>query len=236
MKIGTLYGVGVGPGDPELITLKAINILKKVDMVFAASSTKNTYSLAAQIISPYLREEASLVHMKFPMTREKGVLKAAWEKNAREVVEILRDGKDVAFVTIGDTMTYSTFGYILKTIQQGYPGINIKIIPGITSYQAAAAAAAVILAEGEESFTVISGALGAKKPKGVIKHTDNVAMLKVYRNYREIMDVIDELDLMDRSVLVSRCGLNGEQIIRDLKGILDSTPSYLTLLLVSKKK
>ena len=235
MNNGTLFGIGVGPGDPDLITLKAAKVLKQVDVVFAAASTKNGYSLAEEIASTHLKEGVRLVRLGFPMTRDTERLQTAWEENARMVVYALRKGKDAAFVTIGDPMIYSTFGYIMRTIREKYPDVPIEIIPGITSYQAAAAAAGEILAEAEESFTVISGALGAKKLRKVIDNTDRVVMLKVYREYKEIMDVLDQLDLLMGSVLVSRCGLDGERIVRNLEDGIDSVPPYLSLLLISKR-
>ena len=235
MNNGTLFGIGLGPGDPDLITLKAAKILRQVDIVFAAASTKNGYSLAEEIASAHLKGEVPLVRLGFPMTRDRKKLRTAWEENASKVIHTLRKGKDAAFVTIGDPMTYSTFGYIMRTIREKYPDVPIEIIPGITSYQAAAAAAEEILAEAEESFTVISGALGAKKLREVIDHTDRVVMLKVYREYKEIMDVLDQLHLIRGSVLVSRCGLDGERIIRNLEDGIDSAPPYLSLLLISKK-
>jgi len=235
MNNGTLFGIGIGPGDPDLITLKAAKILRRVDVVFAAASTKNGYSLAEEIASTHLKEGVSLVRLGFPMTRDTEKRRTAWEENAREMVYALGKGKDAAFVTIGDPMTYSTFGYIMRTIRKRYPDIPIEIIPGITSYQAGAAAAGEVLAEAEESFTVISGALGAKKLREVIDYTDRVVMLKVYREYKEIMDVLDQLDLIKGSVLVSRCGLDGERIVRNLEKGIEPAPPYLSLLLISKK-
>ncbi len=132
-------------------------------------------------------------------------------------------------------MTYSTFGYIMHTIKEAYPDITVKVIPGITSYQSGAAAAGHILAEAEESFTVISGALGAENLKQVINHTDNVVILKVYRNYKEIMDTLDELGLKGKATLISRCGLKDEEIVHDLEQRLDTVPPYLSTLLIKKK-
>jgi precorrin-2/cobalt-factor-2 C20-methyltransferase len=93
----------------------------------------------------------------------------------------------------------------------------------------------VILAEGEESFTVISGALGSENLKKVIESTDTVVMLKVYRNYKEIFETLRELDLTDRSVLISKCGLEGEEVFQDINERPDSLPPYLSLLLIKKK-
>ena len=235
MKCGTLYGIGVGPGDPELITVKAAKILKEVAVVFAPVSTRNSYSLAVDIASPHLAEGVPVESLGFPMTKDKEQLESAWRDNARRVVDTVRKGKEVAFITLGDPMTYSTFGYIMQTIKESYPDVPVMIVPGITSYHAAAASAGRVLAEGEESFTVISGALGAERLKEAIHHTDNLVMLKVYRNHRGIIDTLNQLDLTDRSIFISRCGLDGEEVIRDLKEFPDTALSYLSLLLIRKR-
>ena len=236
MKIGTLHGIGVGPGDPELLTLKAVKILNRVDMVFAASSTKNDHSLAVNIASQYLRKDVPVKLLGFPMTLEKKELISAWGKNAQQVIDVLKKGQNAAFLTLGDPMTYSTFGYLMQTIKEMDSDIAVKIIPGITSFQAGAAAAGKVLTEAEESFTVISGALGAKNLKQVINHSDNVVILKVYKNYKEIMDTLDNLDLKKNATLISRCGLKGEEIIYDLEQRSDAVPPYFSLLLINKKR
>ncbi|MBW2030071.1 MAG: precorrin-2 C(20)-methyltransferase [Deltaproteobacteria bacterium] len=234
MTAGTLYGIGAGPGDPQLITLKALEILKRVKFVFAASSTRNTYSLAVGIVSPFLGEDVSVELVGFPMTHNKTELRAAWRDNARKILKHLRKGKDAAFVTLGDPMTYSTFGYILQTIRETDPDVPIKIIPGITSYQAAAAAAGRVLAEAEESFTVVSGAMGAKRLEQIIDHTDNVVMLKVYKRFDEIMDTLNRLELGEKSVLISRCGLEDEEVSQVSQYAKKSHPPYLSLLIIKK--
>jgi len=235
VKTGTLYGIGVGPGDPDLITLKAAKVLARVAIVFAAASTKNDHSLAEKIVSPHLHAKARIARLDFPMTRDRERLNQAWRENAGIVVRTLERGEDAALVTLGDPMTYSTFGYIMQTIRETKAEIPIRIIPGITSYQAASASAEWVLAEGEESFAVVSGALGAERLKGVIGQADNVVVLKVYRHYNEIMKALKELHLSEKSVLISRCGLEGEEISFDLKQRPDTHPSYLSLLLIRKK-
>ncbi len=235
MKTGTLYGIGVGPGDPDLITLKATKVLERMTIVFAAASTKNAHSLAEKIVSRHLHAGARIVRLDFPMTRDRQRLSHAWRENAKIVVSTLEKGEDAALVTLGDPMTYSTFGYIMQTIRETKADIPIRIIPGITSYQAASASAEWVLAEGEESFAVVSGALGAEKLRKVIDRTDNVVVLKVYRHYNEIIKALKELDLSENSVLISRCGLDGEEISFDLKPRPDPHPCYLSLLLIRKK-
>ena len=235
MKYGTLYGIGVGPGDPELLTLKALKRLGRVAVVFAAASSGKNYSLAVEIASPHLKEGVPVVHLGFPMTRDKKRLADAWAENGRKVAEALENGKDAAFITLGDPLTYSTFGYILETIRETYPDIPVKIIPGVTSYQAGAAAAGHILVEGDESLVVSSGVLGAERLKQIIDRADSMVILKVYRNYSEILAVLDELELADRSILISRCGQEGEEIIWNLKDRDRTPPHYMSHLIIRKR-
>lgn len=236
MTYGTFYGIGVGPGDPDLITIRAVKILHRVSMVFAAFSTKNSYSIAKGIVSAHLRKATPVRLLGFPMTRDKAALFEAWGKNARQVADVLKTGKDAAFITLGDPLTYSTFGYLLQILRENYPEIPIKVVPGITSYHAGAAAAALPLAEAEESFTVISGAMGAKKLKEFVLHTDNLVLLKVYKRFDEIKEMLASLKLAEKSVLISRCGLEDEKISRVSEYTKKNHPSYLSLLIIKNRK
>jgi precorrin-2/cobalt-factor-2 C20-methyltransferase len=231
---GTLYGIGVGPGDPELITLKALKVLQSVPHIFASCSTKNTYSLALSIVRCHLNG-AGIEHLPFPMTKDPEVLASAWEKNARRVLEVLATGSDAAFVTLGDPLTYSTFGYLLKTLKRLDPEVGIVTIPGITSYSAAAALTQIPLTEGEESFYLVSGALGAAQLKEVIDKSDNIVILKTYRYFDEIYQVLEDMDLLDRTTCISRCGLEGETIVENLRDLKGRELPYLSMVIIKKK-
>jgi precorrin-2/cobalt-factor-2 C20-methyltransferase len=233
-KIGTLYGIGVGPGDPELITLKALKVLQRVPQIFASCSSKNNYSLALNIVRCHLNG-AGIEHLPFPMTREPQILQEAWEENARRVLEVLGAGKDAAFVTLGDPLTYSTFGYLLKTLKRLNPEVPVITIPGITSYSAAAALTHTPLTEGEESFYLVSGALGAARLREVVDKSDNIVLLKTYRNFGEIYQALEELDLLDRATCISRCGLEGETVVENMRDFKGQPMPYLSMIIIKKK-
>ena len=101
-KTGTLYGIGVGPGDPDLITIKAAKILNQVDIVFAAASTKNSHSLAVNIAREHIPDSATVIRLQFPMTRDKTETRKAWKAHAQTIIEELEKGQNVAFLTLGD--------------------------------------------------------------------------------------------------------------------------------------
>jgi precorrin-2/cobalt-factor-2 C20-methyltransferase len=231
---GTLYGIGVGPGDPELITLKALKVLHRIPHIFASCSTKNSYSLALRIVRSHLNG-AGIEHLPFPMTKDARVLQEAWEYNARRVLEVLVTGVDAAFVTLGDPLTYSTFGYLLKTLKRLAPEVRIVTIPGITSYNAAAALTHIPLIEGEESFYLVSGALGAARLKEVIDKSDNIVILKTYRHFDDIYQTLEEMDLLDRTTCISRCGLEGETVVENLRDLKGRSLPYLSMIIIKKQ-
>ena len=233
---GTLYGLGVGPGDPELMTLKSMRILKSVSVVFAAASTKNTHSLAVNIARPYIPDTAQVVMLSFPMTKDKNETRKAWEKNAHIILKKLRQGKDAAFLTLGDPMTYSTFGYILKNIQILAPDIKVVSIPGITSYQAAASRVNTPLVEGEEALLIIPGTKFREKLKQISNETENIVIMKAYRNIKEIASALDDTNIFENRICISNCGLPGEEIVRDLDILSDKQPDYWTLIIAKQKK
>ncbi|MFA6010065.1 MAG: precorrin-2 C(20)-methyltransferase [Desulfobacteraceae bacterium] len=233
-KQGTLYGIGVGPGDPELMTIKAVKILAHVDVVFTASSAKNSFSLAVDIARPHLPETVDVRHLSFPMTQDKEHLKSAWRENSLAILDVLDLGKDAAFLTLGDPMTYSTFGYILQDIQELRPDLPIVTIPGITSYQAAAARMNVPLVEAEESLLLTSGAYGGGNVRKFSDCAENVVLLKAYKNVKDITRALEESDMITNSRAIKKCGRDGEEIIKDIRTLVDREPDYWTLILAKQ--
>lgn len=234
-KTGVLYGVGVGPGDPDLVTIKAVQILKKVPKIFAASSSKNDYSIAENIVKIHIGAK-DVEKLPFPMCNDKSVLLEAWETNSSRVLEILRTGIDCAFITLGDPLTYSTFSYLFKTIRRKEPNLEVVSIPGITSFQAAAAAANIPLSEGEESLVIVSGAKGGAKLKQAVQISDNVVMLKTYRQFNNIYQTLEDLDMLEQSTFVCKLGTEQQTIVSDLTELKDTSTPYLSLIIVKKNR
>jgi precorrin-2/cobalt-factor-2 C20-methyltransferase len=231
---GTLYGIGVGPGDPELIPLKAVRILSRVDVIFAAASTKNDHSQAVNIARPHIPATTKVRRLSFPMSKDPAVKQAAWQEHARTLIGELSEGRQVAFLTLGDSMTYATYGYIVKYVQMLAPHIPIVTIPGITSYQAAAARVNMPLVEGEESLLLLSGVEGGHRLRQLSACAENVVFLKAYRNTADIIQSLDEADMLATSVCVANCGLQNEEIIHDIRELAHRPPDYWTLIIAKK--
>lgn len=228
---GTLYGIGVGPGAPDLITLRAVSVLKTVPVVLAAASPKNEQSLALSIARSHLSAQARVVRLDFPMTREQSVLERAWTENARTVAEVLLSGLDAAFLTLGDPLIYSTFGYLARTLRNMEPNLPISIVPGITSYQEAAARTGTVLCEGEENLLLLSGVNTAATLAKSLSLADSAVVLKAYRNRDGICEALETTGRSAEARFASKLGLEGEMTANGLENIPE-TPHYLSLILV----
>lgn len=235
--LGTLFGIGVGPGDPELLTIKAARILKEVSHVFAASSSKNDYSLALTIVREHLPAETPVDQLAFPMTYVPDQLEDAWQANCEKVADMLEQGKNVAFLTLGDPLIFSTFIYLMRMVRRRLPEVKVTVVPGITSFQAAAACANEPLAEAEESITIVSAAKGGSRLKDVIDAVENVVLMKTYKRFPQILAQIREEGLEDHCCFVSRCGLDGQIVESDFNRLaaMDQPPHYLSLMLIKKR-
>jgi precorrin-2/cobalt-factor-2 C20-methyltransferase len=231
---GTLYGVGVGPGDPELLTIKALKALRKAEVIFAACSTKNDYSVAFDVVREHVSPETEVRALEFPMTRDSAELQAAWEINAHVVLDVLQTGRDAAFITIGDPLTYSTYGYLLRTVRQLAPDTPVETIPGITAYHAAAAKVNVPLVEGNESLTVVSGVGAPEEIRKLATDSANLVIMKSYRNFDGIMDALEALPEPRETYVVSRCGLPDEKVFKNPAGMRDGDMHYLSLVIARR--
>lgn len=232
---GLLYGIGVGPGDPELITMKAVKLLGSVDVVFAASSTKNDYSTALDIARPHMRDDVEVMQLGFPMTRDHAVLMAAWEKNAEIVASVLDEGKNAVFLTLGDPLIYSTFGYLMRTLEDSRPDLLMEVVPGITSYQGSAAHTRTILCEAGENLLLLSGVRDEAHLKEALAYADNSVILKAYKNFSSIKDALSGAEKSSETVFISRLGMEGEQIEHSIENAPER-PHYFSHLLVPKMR
>lgn len=230
-KHGTLYGVGVGPGDPELLTLKAVAVLNSVGGLFAAGSSQNTHSISWEIASPHIKSDVLMERLPFPMSKGREKRQQAYADGAAKIIEFLATGQDAAFLTLGDPLTYSTFIYLSRAVLADYPKARVEVVPGITSYQVAAANMGWPLVEAEESLMIVSGAKGGERLKVAAGLVENIVIVKAYRHFDKIKETLTELGLVDRAILVSRAGLRDEKFVCNLSEQTEQPP-YLSLILV----
>jgi precorrin-2/cobalt-factor-2 C20-methyltransferase len=233
---GTLYGIGVGPGDPELIPMKAVRILNQVHRVFAASSGQQSRSLALNVARPHIPATTPVEILPFPMSKNPEQVENAWKENAQIIIQVLQQGQDAAFLTLGDSMIFSTFGYVLNYMNKLAPKLPVKTIPGITSFQASAARLNTPLVEGDESLLVLSGVQGADRYREISDKIENIVFLKAYRNISDIVSALEETDRIDSSAGLRNCSLPDEEVIPDIRELKTKSPDYWTLIIAKQKQ
>lgn len=231
---GTFYGIGVGPGDPELLTIKAANILKTVDVIIAPKTEKKEGSVAFNIAKPYLRDDIETVYQVFPMVRGFADNSGdAWEKNKDEIIALLDAGKNVAFLTLGDAMFYSTYIYVFRLLEKA--GIPIETIPGIPAFVAIGSHLNRPIVEGDDILSIIPATAEPERIREAIRTADNVVIMKVYKNFPDIAETLRECGMIDKAVMVSRCGLPDEERIDDIAARAKQPVNYLSTILARKR-
>ena len=230
--MGTFYGIGVGPGDPELLTVKAIDALKKIDVLIAPKTEKKSDSVALSIAEPYLKPSVEIIFQTFPMVKDFASEKKIFEANKEEILNLLRGGKNVGFATLGDPMFYSTYIYIFRLLEPC--GIKIVTIPGVPAFLAIAAQIGRPLAYGNDILTIIPATTELDAIKNFLDKADATVLMKVYKNFPEVVDALKTRGLIDEAVLVSRCGLDDEKIITDVAAHKDEPLNYLSTILTRK--
>ena len=232
---GILYGVGVGPGAPDLLTLRAVRVLGQVDVILAAASPRNDFSAALDTARPHLRTDVRVQRLEFPMTRDRAVLHEAWRVAAQTTRDVLESGQSAAFLTIGDPLVYSTFGYLMRTLNECAPHLPVEVIPGITSFQAAAARTRTVLCENGETLRIIPGINSRQSLEDSLHECDTAVILKAYRNITAIGEALEATNRLDSCLLASHVEQPAEDVRRGLGG-LEGTPPYMSLILSRKPK
>ena len=229
---GKLFGIGVGPGDPELLTVKAINAIKQLDVIIAPKTEKKDGSVALNIASQYIKPETEIVYQVFPMTVGFAEEDTAWQSNKQEILERLQAGKNVGFLTLGDPMFYSTYIYVFRLLQ--HEAVEIETIPGIPAFCAIGSATNTPIVEGDSILSIIPANMPEDRVRSALKTCDNAVLMKVYKNSDAVIDMLAEEGLAKQAVLASRCGLDDEVIIRDISGEKGRKLNYLSTILTSR--
>lgn len=227
-KKGKLIGIGVGPGDTELLTLKAAKVLESIPVIFSPKSAKEKESIALSIVKPLLEKrddykKVMIVEPIFPMIENKNELEKIWNSAADLVSQYLNTGRDVAFITLGDPSIFSTYSYLQKRLVDDY---EVETIPGITSFTACAAAKNEALVEQNDILTVVPKI--DKRISNVIEYSDSIVLMKASRNSTKLELKIKN-DKRDKDIYsVQNCTRENEKIV---EGFSHEKP-YLTTSIV----
>ncbi len=235
MKTGTLYGIGVGPGDPELITVKGARILSECRRVFVPKARTASESVALSIAEKYLKRGAQVQELIFPMTPDRMELSRRWEESAREIAAVLETGEDACFLTLGDPLLYSTYIYLLRALKARLAGVRVVTVPGVPAFAAAAALTDFPVGEAKQPVTIVPAADDLENARQALKAGGTVVLMKIGKRLGEIINLLEESGLIDRSVFVAYAGMGEqERVETDLSRLRQEGPEagYLSIILV----
>ena len=227
MEKGILYGLGIGPGDPELITLKALKLLKQSDII-AVPDKGSGQKTALKIVQSYI-EGKELLFCPAPMTRDSGLWDQYHERTADRICSILDEGKTVSFITLGDPSVYSTYIYVHKKVAAR--GYRAELVPGVPSFCAVAARLGQSLCENKERLLIVPGSCESDDSMEI--HANKVFM-KTGSKIMELQQELKKEGLLDHASAVENCGMEGEKVWNHFED-MDGSSGYFSVVVVKEK-
>ncbi len=224
MSKGILYGIGVGPGDPELLTVKAVKLLQSAHII-AVPDKGSGEKTALNIVKDYV-EGKELIFCSTPMTRDAQRLEEGYTLAANTLCELLEQGKTVAFITLGDPTVYSTYIYIhKKVVARGY---TAEIIPGVTSFCAVAARLGRSLCEGSDRLMIVPAS--HKEVDDCLTIDTNLIFMKAGKEIGGLKEKLAEYGMLEGAAMVENCGMTGEKVYPKFAD-LQETSGYFSVVL-----
>lgn len=233
MNAGTFYGIGVGPGASDLVTIRGATIMRGCRRIFVPKARTNSESVARKIAEEFLGENAEVCELVFPMTSDQAALTSAWSKSAAQVAEALQQGQDVCFLSLGDVMLYSTYIYLLRALRAIMPNVKVITVPGITSFSLAAALTEFHIGEGRETVTIVPVSGNLETARRALLGGGTIVMMKIGKHLRELLGILEETGMIDRAVFVAHAGMDNQRIETNLRvlGSESEEIGYLSIII-----
>jgi precorrin-2/cobalt-factor-2 C20-methyltransferase len=243
MAYPKLYCIGCGPGDPDLLTLKAINIIKNADIIFTPTAREGKPSVALSIVERFLDKDTEIHQLVFPMIKNFNKLKENWENNTIEIANSIRNGKRAIYLTVGDPSLYSTWIYIYREITNNHKDIEVEVIPGITSIFSFSAEIKTPIGEGEEIIGIIPACYNLDRLKIAAQCCDTLVFLKDGRYFNNVLEILTESGFPGESdiFIAQDVSTNSEAMQKKKLSELLRTPNenndkYFSIMIAKKKK
>jgi precorrin-2/cobalt-factor-2 C20-methyltransferase len=230
---GRLIGVGVGPGDPELLTLKGLRALRDADEVFVPVGDTGEVGRAERVVRAHL-EPTHPRRLLFALSDDEGARARNWENAAREVSEALRVDRTCAFATIGDPNLYSTFTYLARAVREVLPDVEIATVPGITAMQDLASKSGTVLLEGDERLALLPFTAGEEPLREALLGFETVVCYKGGSRMAEVLRVAEETGRLENAVYGSRLGIEGEEVL-EASEVAGREAPYLSTVAFTKR-
>ena len=236
-----LTGIGVGPGDPDLLTVKAVNAIQNADTIMCPASAEDRPSIALSVVDSLIDKSKNqeIVKLIFPMTKDKDVLESHWKVNSKIMAEKVLSGKNVVYLTVGDPYLYSTWIYMHREISQNHPDMKITVIPGIVSMFTFASKVGISIAEGAEKVAIIPSCYDLSSVKEIAKNSEVLVFLKDGRYFDQVIELVRESGFPDDSIFAIGQDLGTDkEIIRKLRlgDVNDDTltTKYFSILVIKR--
>lgn len=233
-QLGILYGVSVGTGDPELITVKGVKIIQKCSIVSFPAGIKGKKGIAERIIQVYIQPHQQTLPLNFPYTQDEKELKQAWELASLELLGYLKKGQDIAFACEGDVSLYSSFTYLAQTLRQLQPSLSIQFIAGVASPMAAANLLQIPLTTQQEKLAIIPALYSIEELEIALNWAETVVLLKVASVYQQVWQVIQHKNLWASAWVVEKVSFAEEKIYYPLNNYPQLQLSYFSLLIIKQ--
>lgn len=236
MSEAILYGVGAGPGAPDLLTLRARDLLQRVPVLALPRSSDFGASMAFRIIKPMLPTsgEQERLFLTFPMSKDPARVRPAVESACDAIEQRLVQGQSVAFVSEGDPSTFSTFIYVRRELVRRMPTLRCEVVPGVSSIMAVPAVAGMALCDGQERVAILPGTSGYADLPEVLARFDTVVLMKVGEALPYIVDTLRTAGLLERAVYVSRATMEEQRIERDLTQVAHERGDCFAMVVISR--
>jgi precorrin-2/cobalt-factor-2 C20-methyltransferase len=234
--LGKFYGIGVGPGTQGMISIAAWEALQQAEVIFAPRAKHVEKSVAEQCLNGLNISSAKIKELIYNMDSDRTLLDGHYAKLAEELATYLRAGKTVAYLTIGDSLTYSTYGYLIKALLKIVPDLKHVTFPGITSYSAIASAFDWPLGQGKERMLILPCPDDMEMLRLDIETHDVVVLMKIGKRLLDVLNLLTQMKIRDYCVFASRIGLPGQILCKDLQQLkITDSLGYLSTMLIRKR-